>query len=61
MTRPMTRLYFYEVVTRGGFQMEPTFIPTDQKIALIYALGSWGWVTQAGQPANGDGHELCGV
>ena len=43
MTRPMTRLYFNEVVTRDGFQMEPEFVPTDQKIALIDALSSCGY------------------
>ena len=41
MTLPMTRLYFNEVVTRDGFQMEPEFVPTDQKIALIGVLSSW--------------------
>ena len=29
------RIYFNEVVTRDGFQMEPTFVPTDTKVALI--------------------------
>ena len=40
MIRPMTRLYFNAVVVRDGFQMEPEFVPTDQKIALINALSS---------------------
>ena len=40
MTRPMTRLFFNEVLTRDGFQMEFEFVPTDQKIALINALSS---------------------
>jgi hydroxymethylglutaryl-CoA lyase len=39
----MTRLYFHEVVTRDGFQMEPEFVPTDDKIALIDALSSCGY------------------
>ena len=43
MNRPMNRLYFNEVVTRDGFQMEPEFVPTDQKIALIDALSSCGY------------------
>ena len=43
MTQPMTRVYFNEVVTRDGFQMEPEFVPTDQKIALIDALSSCGY------------------
>ena len=38
----MTRLYIHEVVTRDGFQMEPRFVPTDQKIALIDALSATG-------------------
>ena len=41
MTRPMTHLYFDEVVTCDGFQMAPEFFPADQKIALIGALSSW--------------------
>ena len=43
MSRPMTRLYFNEVVTRDGFQMEPEFVPTDQKIVLIDALSTCGY------------------
>ena len=39
----MTRLYFNEVVTRDGFQIEPRFIPTDDKIALIDALSQCGY------------------
>lgn len=39
----MTRIYFNEVVTRDGFQNEPTFIPTDDKIALINQLSDCGY------------------
>src|SRR5262245_10052982 len=38
----MTRLYVHEVVTRDGFQIEPRFIPTEQKIAVIDALSGAG-------------------
>lgn len=34
---------FNEVGTRDGFQAEPRFIPTDQKIALIDALSACGF------------------
>ena len=34
---PMTRIYFNEVATRDGFQIEPGFIPTDSKVALVDA------------------------
>ena len=34
------RIYFNEVVTRDGFQMEPEFVPTDDKVALINALSA---------------------
>ena len=39
----MTRIYFNEVVTRDGFQIEPEFIATDDKIALIDALSQCGY------------------
>ena len=39
----MTRIYFNEVVTRDGFQIEPEFIPTDDKVALIDALSQCGY------------------
>jgi hydroxymethylglutaryl-CoA lyase len=39
----MTRLYFNEVVTRDGFQIEPDFIPTDAKVALVDALSACGY------------------
>ena len=37
------RIYFNEVVTRDGFQMEPAFVPTDDKVALINALSACGY------------------
>ena len=37
------RIYFNEVVTRDGFQIEPTFIPTPEKVALINALSGCGY------------------
>ena len=39
----MKRIYFNEVVTRDGFQIEPSFIPTDNKVALIDALSQCGY------------------
>ena len=39
----MTRIHFNEVVTRDGFQNEPTFIPTDDKLALIDELSDCGY------------------
>lgn len=39
----MTRIYFNEVVTRDGFQIEPHFVATDDKIALINALSACGY------------------
>lgn len=39
----MTRLYFNDVVTRDGFQIEPNFIPTDDKIKLIDDLSQCGF------------------
>ena len=39
----MTRIYFNEVVTRDGFQMEPEFVLTDDKVALIDALSTCGY------------------
>ncbi|MBC7610325.1 MAG: hydroxymethylglutaryl-CoA lyase, partial [Polaromonas sp.] len=37
------RIFFNEVATRDGFQIEPAFIPTDTKIALIDALSECGY------------------
>jgi hydroxymethylglutaryl-CoA lyase len=39
----MSRIFFNEVVTRDGFQIEPAFIPTDDKVALVDALGERGF------------------
>jgi hydroxymethylglutaryl-CoA lyase len=39
----MKRIYFNEVVTRDGFQIEPAFIPTDTKVALVDALSECGY------------------
>ncbi|MEN9944657.1 MAG: HMGL-like [Pseudomonadota bacterium] len=35
---PSSRIYIQEVVTRDGFQAEPRFIPTEEKIRLINRL-----------------------
>jgi hydroxymethylglutaryl-CoA lyase len=39
----MTRIHFNEVVTRDGFQNEPVFVPTDDKVALIDQLSECGF------------------
>jgi hydroxymethylglutaryl-CoA lyase len=39
----MTRIYFNEVATRDGFQIEPVFISTDTKVALVDALSDCGY------------------
>jgi hydroxymethylglutaryl-CoA lyase len=39
----MKRIQFNEVVTRDGFQMEPAFVPTDAKVALVDALAECGF------------------
>ncbi|WP_108469567.1 hydroxymethylglutaryl-CoA lyase [Polynucleobacter difficilis] len=39
----MNRIYFNEVATRDGFQIEPNFIPTDQKVELIDTLSQCGY------------------
>ena len=39
----MNRIFFNEVVTRDGFQIEPEFIATDAKVALVDALGECGY------------------
>ncbi|PUE17869.1 hydroxymethylglutaryl-CoA lyase [Limnohabitans sp. WS1] len=36
-------IHFNEVVTRDGFQMEPEYVPTDTKVALINALSGCGY------------------
>ncbi len=40
----MTRIYFNDVVTRDGCQIEPNFIPTDDKVRLIDELSDCGFV-----------------
>lgn len=39
----MKSIYFNEVATRDGFQIEPEFIATDAKVALIDALSECGY------------------
>ena len=39
----MMRIHFNEVVTRDGFQMEPQFIATGDKVALVDALSECGF------------------
>src|SRR5512145_2976076 len=39
----MQRIHFNEVVTRDGFQNEPAFVPTDEKVALIDELSACGY------------------
>lgn len=39
----MTRIYFNDVVTRDGFQIEPNFIPTDDKVKLVDELSRCGF------------------
>lgn len=39
----MIRIYFNDVVTRDGFQIEPNFIPTDDKVKLIDELSECGF------------------
>ena len=39
----MTRIYFNDVVTRDGFQIEANFVPTDDKVKLVDALSECGY------------------
>jgi hydroxymethylglutaryl-CoA lyase len=39
----MKRIHFNEVAPRDGLQMEPQFVPTAEKIALVNALGECGF------------------
>jgi hydroxymethylglutaryl-CoA lyase len=39
----MTRIYFNDVVTRDGFQIEPNFISTEDKVRLIDGLSECGF------------------
>lgn len=40
--QPGKRLFIQEVSVRDGFQIEPAFVPTEQKVALIDALSQTG-------------------
>ncbi|WP_114638277.1 hydroxymethylglutaryl-CoA lyase [Polynucleobacter necessarius] len=39
----MTRIYFNDVVTRDGFQIEPNFVPTADKVRLIDEMSQCGF------------------
>ena len=39
----MTRIYFNDVVMRDGFQIEPNFVPTDDKVMLVDELSECGF------------------
>ena len=39
----MSRIFFNDVVTRDGFQIEPNFIPTEDKIKLVDELSLCGF------------------
>ncbi|MBU3628716.1 hydroxymethylglutaryl-CoA lyase [Polynucleobacter sp. AP-Reno-20A-A9] len=39
----MTRIYFNDVVMRDGFQIEPNFVPTDDKVSLVDELSECGF------------------
>jgi hydroxymethylglutaryl-CoA lyase len=39
----MSRIYFNDVVCRDGFQIEPNFIPTEDKIKLVDELSQCGF------------------
>jgi hydroxymethylglutaryl-CoA lyase len=39
----VSKIFFNEVVTRDGFQNEPIFVPTEDKIALIDELSECGY------------------
>ena len=41
--KTMKRIYFNEVATRDGFQIEPQFVPTEGKVALVDALSDCGY------------------
>ncbi len=43
LAKDSPRVYFNEVATRDGFQIEPTFIATDHKVALIDELSACGY------------------
>lgn len=39
----MQRIHFNDVVTRDGFQIEPEYVPTERKVALVDALSLCGY------------------
>jgi hydroxymethylglutaryl-CoA lyase len=39
----MNRIYFNDVVMRDGFQIEPNFVPTDDKVKLVNELSECGF------------------
>ena len=41
--KTMTRIYFNDVVMRDGFQIEPNFVPTDDKVKLVDTLSECGF------------------
>ena len=41
--KTMTRIYFNDVVMRDGFQIEPNFVPTDDKVKLVDELSECGF------------------
>jgi len=41
--KTMTRIYFNDVVMRDGFQIEPNFVPTDDKVKLVDVLSECGF------------------
>ncbi len=41
--KTMKRIYFNDVVTRDGFQIEHNFIPTDDKVKLVDELSDCGF------------------
>ncbi|HEY0887659.1 MAG TPA: hydroxymethylglutaryl-CoA lyase [Ramlibacter sp.] len=43
MNDTLPRIHFNEVVTRDGFQIEPQFVPTEAKVALIDELSQCGY------------------
>ena len=45
----MNRIYFNEVALRDGFQIEPTFIPTETRAAPIMAAKGGSDLSLAGK------------
>lgn len=64
-----TRIFFNEVATRDGFQMEGRFVPTADKIALVDELGALGYArievtsftSPAAIPALRDAEQVMGA